>query len=403
MGNIPLSPILMMMHQNNTVNTSLEGYVSASDLSRFTNIPYEKGKKIYNLSPGMYRTTINGTQYCIILHDVLNGLDYLQINDVQDSFIHDNNKDRSIRLYKINQVNKYKELEDEYYELPSSINDKLDVLIVDGSSSYPESNNWGKSLDHPYELYAPSTIEVDTFSEDDSETNEAIIYMKNYLKSVGDEYDTMLMEPGINRASFIFKTARQSFSGFEYSWEKIEEYSNDNVSVYWFPSTLVKINTTGNINCTHLNSIPWSSITNTNLIIQGISPGGIAEYQGICVKLLTSEYPDVDSFMDKLNYWYRASEEEIQEKLDAEREAQTSGNTVDESTVPIVKAIMGPFTVEYVRSKTGYSSINMDRSDIKTYFNSTKLRVNNYILEDLDTVESIDFHIMYFYKHFYLE
>lgn len=439
MGNHLLSPIVELIHMNNTVITSLEGYVKPNDLnSLYTNLGnVEFGQELQGLNPGLYRCTISGTQYCFALHDAVSGREFVRIDSEKEAYIFNNDKLHLFNIYKINNLPGSMITEKGNYMMPKSINDKISMLTINGQSRYTEEVWWSKDLDNPYELLAPSTFEVKVSNDNGETFSEYIVSMKNYLKSVGNVSDLMIMEPECNRTSFTIRTSRQILSGQEDTWEKLDVFSNDVVSVYRFPSSTVKIGSE-TINCSHLNSISWSNMTNKDLEISGICAGGSAAYQGVCVKLLNAEYEDLDAFLNKLKYWFTVTADQV--KIDQESRG------IEEEQIHNLAV---PFTIEYIRTVPEYKTVAVDGSNIPTFFGTTILSVGlyksniqidphvmlndivvvvpkngivesstiqeqisgvsdnkddiltrNYIWDDIDTLESIGVTISYFYKHY---
>ena len=355
---LPLLQLIQMIHRNNHVHTTNEGHIESADLDRFTLLDIGWHT---NINPGLYRVELDGTQYAFALHDAIVGVDRLIINNANDIMEMVNGEVKRIASYKLNIGDI--EVDDGVYTLNNSVNDYISILVIDGKSKFDNISALSRDIDAPQELNAPSMFSVNTENEN-GEKEEFVIVMKNYLKSLNDENDIkdiLILDAANYKATFIFKVGRIAISGNE-PWQKINEYSSDDVSVYYYNNPMIKLGSP--INCTHFESISWDDLTDTNVLKDGICAGITEETQGIFIKVLNRKIKikdenDVDAYnlIPFLREWYTLKEREY-----------NNDNSL--------KSL--PMELEFALVSTDYRTITLDSYKINTYFNKTYISINLY-------------------------
>lgn len=372
---------VQMIHKNNHVHTSREGYMLKEDIDEIKEVQYNgEGTILTNLSQGMYKININGTMYVFLLHDALVGSDRVIINNEDDYKLYVALKRRPFYIYKVNEAT---EIARYGYEMLHTVNDKLDLFVMDGYTRFKE-NKLMWDLDHPRKIEFTSTYNIQ-ITDSKGKYTDYIFNTKSYLKSISvdnikahDICDRIYVEGALNRALILFKLGRIVFSGYE-PFEKVNEYSDNFVSVYRYANKMVKPNS--HLRCTHLPAVSWEEMIDISYQENCICAGIDESTQGFYIKVKKSEYPDWESLKNKFLYWYLAREETIKplrvEEYEEFKEKTNHGITLIDY-LNINPPIATPVSVEYELTNQEWRQIAIENYKIPTYFNTTYMIISPY-------------------------
>ena len=293
---------VQLIHSNNKVYTTMEGYASNYDISKINELPYNGAVQEYaNLNPGMYKVNINGTLYALLIHDTLSGSDKLTITNNKNAYAIVDNKRYNLILYKINEA---KEIQSAGYVMNHSINDSIDLLVIDGLTKFNPINGTTSISDINFSNYGTfnfiSMLNIKV-SNKTGKYEQYVFNLKNYIKSIKYRStqicDTVYLEAYKNKVLFIFRTGRLIFTGYE-TFELLPEYSNDYSFVFRFNNTLVKENAI--INCSHIKYIEWDKLVDRNYYNSGICAGIEGQPKGFYFKINKNDFYDIESFKGNL-------------------------------------------------------------------------------------------------------
>ena len=125
---------VQMNHKNNHTYITREGYMLDEDFKIIPAVEYvEKPTYLYMLSQGVYKILIDQEWYVFIVHDVLGPADFIKIEDQFNAVVANNGTVKPLYLRKINLGC---ELKSDGFYLQYTVNDKLDMLIIDGLTKY---------------------------------------------------------------------------------------------------------------------------------------------------------------------------------------------------------------------------------------------------------------------------
>ena len=256
---------VQLNHRNNHTYITHEGYALSDYIPELPELIYQgDNSEYYNLNPGLYTIIINGTRYALMIHDALSGANRLIIRNIKDAFVLLGLHKHQVILYKLNTD---PIIENFGYIMNHSVNDYLSLFIIDGITRQKTVNREVSML-YPCKLEFISMMNISIYSENRDgsspsfKKDDYLFNMKNYLKGIdlglrGKVCDTMYLDAAINRALFIFKTARLVLTGHE-AYEKVPELSNESVSVFRYSNTLCKPG--GLVISSHLPSIKWEQM-----------------------------------------------------------------------------------------------------------------------------------------------
>ena len=366
---------VQLIHKNNHTHTTREGYALPEDIDNMIELPWNgEGSEYHNLNPGLYKINIDGTQYSIMMHDTLSGENRLIIKSVNNAYTLIGLKPHKVYLYKLNQAPIIDRLG---YRVPYSVNDAFDLFVVDGVTRCKAGNSVSMRWPGELEFISMMNIRVST-SED--EYDDYLFNMKNYLKSIDLDkdhkvHDTMYLERAVNRATFIFRTARLVLTGRE-PFETVTEYSNGYVNVFRYANPLIK--PSGLVKCSHLPTIDWEDMINTNYINEGIclSPDGVDP--AIYFKLPVSGFKDLEAFQAEVLRWYRVSPEEERLLRWTEAREHMAALGYDPNTVLLHSITACPVTICYELNRPQYKQLTLDSYNINTKYNECWIEVKPY-------------------------
>ena len=369
-----------MIHKNNHVHTTREGYILKENMNDFPLVEYTgKNTTLYNLSQGMYRITINGTQYAFLLHDVLGGSDRIVINDENDAYTIIALRKRPLYLYKINEGTIIDAMG---YQLKHSVNDRIDILAMDGCTRVKEPP-FVVDLNHPRKMDFTSTYNIRITKQDES-YEDYIFGMRSYLKSMKIDTrttiaDRIYVEGASNRALFLFKLGRLVLSGYE-PFVKVDEFSSNEMNVFWYDNKMVKVGSY--ICCSHFNTITWDEMRDKTFNFEGICSGGTEQYQGFFIKVKKSDYPEWNDVRAKILEWYTMTNNTLHELRMQEYSKLSISNYYKsyedfKSQYPIIEYCC-PITIEYELTNYEYRQLALDNYKLPTYFNNTSIAINPY-------------------------
>ena len=348
------------IHSNNNTYTTREGYVSDFDLKEMISLTYSSGREYSNLAPGMYRITIDGEIYIFLLHDTLSGSDKLVIDNQYNAYTIISSKKESIILYK---ANNGKIIQTRGNLLPHTVNDYLDMLVMDGITNFTTDGE--VSLTHPGKLEYISMISIKITDENDN-AEEYLFNMKAYLKGLNNIHDTLYLDSANNKALFCFKLGRIVFTGSEIITE-VPEYSNNTVGVYFYSNPLVK--QSGDLICTHLPVITWSQMKNTSYTNSGVCSGAGID-QGFYFKIPRTVCADAQAFKDIITEWYTMTTEELDTIRDAEYSAAVDKKGTSNGVVRRI-TINSEFTITYELHNQQFKHVALDSYKIPTFYNTS--------------------------------
>ena len=199
---------VQLIHSNNKIYTTIEGYASNYDISKINELPYNGTTQEYaNLNPGMYKVNINGTLYALLIHDTLSGSDKLTITSNKNAYAIIDNKRYNLILYKINEA---KEIQSAGYIMDHSINDYIDLLVIDGLTKFNPINSATDISDINFSNYGTfnfiSMLNIKV-SNKTGKYEQYVFNLKNYIKSIKYRStqicDTVYLEAYKNKARIL--------------------------------------------------------------------------------------------------------------------------------------------------------------------------------------------------------
>ena len=364
------------IHGHNYTHTTREGYAYIDDIEDLPEIQYDPNVvEYYNLNPGLYKININGTMYALMIHDTISGSNRLIIENPNNVFTLMGLTEHRVPLYVLHDGTI---IENKGILLDHSVNDALDLFIVDGITKRKVLDD-KVSMKYPSEFQFMSMLDIRVST--DTIQDDYLFNMKNYLKGIYYDRkhkvcDTMYLDRAVNRALFIFRTARLILTGYE-KYEEVEEYESLEVGVYKLVNPLCKSG--GLIQCSHLPVIKWEQMTDPTFLFQGIcmAPSDSGE-RAVYFKLPKFLYPNMQSFIDDIMRWYKADKEHEREVKwgQAREEAKARGINPDSILLHSIEAC--PVTILYELATPQYSHLTLDNYDINTYFNKCWIDVYPY-------------------------
>lgn len=369
------------VHANNRTHTSYEGYISDGELKKYPELEYHgRNHTVYqNLTKGMYKITINGTVYVFILLDDLINADKLVINDFDDSYYILSLQKRRVHLY---EAHDYTILKKIGYELKHTVNDYITALVIDGYTNYDENEGY-YDFRHPRKIDLLSTFEIKMLDYYNN-VYEYILSMRNYLKSIPGRdvrkkpiTDRLIIDAEKTRALFQFKLGYYKFTGKE-TFIKLEEYSNNLLSVYLFPNTLAKID--GQVASTHFKTMTWDQMIDPEYQHEGICTSGLEDNPGICFKVYTQYYPDEIMFANYIQWWFFATENDVKAVRDSEyathmNNIETYDLTIKGNKLP---AVASPVYIIYEYASVREQELLLDTYRLPTFYPYTELKISPY-------------------------
>ena len=371
------------VHANNRTHTTYEGYISDGELNKYPELVFRGKNTIYNdLTKGVYKISIRGTMYVFILLDDLINADKLVVNDFDDAYYILSLQKRRIHLY---EAHDYTMLKTIGYELKHTINDYVTALIIDGYTKYDEREGY-YDFKHPRKIDLLSTFEVKMKDYYNNEY-EYILSMRNYLKSISIKVpgksgiktikDRVIIDAEKTRALFQFKLGYYKFTGEEI-FIKLEEYSTNGMALYLFPNTLAKIN--GQAASTHFKTITWDQAIDPEYNSEGICTSGLEDNPGICFKVANEYYPDENTFASYIQWWFFATEADVQSARDAEYANHL--NNIDRYNLTIEgkrrEDVVSPVYIIYEYANVKEEELLLDTYRLPTFYPYTELQIAPY-------------------------
>jgi len=367
---------VQMNHKNNHTHTTREGHMLEEDFKILPIVEYT-GKPTFlrMLSQGMYKIYIDEEWYIFMVHDILGPADFIRIDDQYNAVVVNNMVSNPLYLRKFNSGC---DLRTDGFYLQNTVNDRLDMLVIDGLTKYGDDKYIRFDTPRKIEFTSMYNIQV---KDSKSNKTEFVLSTKAYLKSMdvgyGGIYDRLYIESEIGRALFLFRLGRFIFSGYE-PWAKIDKYCDLSYNVFYYPTGAVKLNS--NIRCTHLKDYTFKELILDKLQAEGICAGGLEDEQGLFIKLRASDYPDYESLKQELHKWFTLSPEEAEQlNLDMFDVRNKSGMFESiEQYRKVYPVVSDPFTVVYELTNTEYRELALENYTIPTFFNSMHLLINPF-------------------------
>jgi len=383
---------VQMVHKSNHTYTTREGYAYKDDYEQTPELEFDNTLEVnqyFNLNPGLYKVNIDGTMYALMIHDTISGSNYLAIKNKKKAYTVLGLNTHPIPLYIFHEGNT---IESRGHVLPHTVNDRLDLFIMDGETRCKAGNH--VSMRYPGLLELISIMNIHIKTEDT--IDEYLFNMKNYLKSVRNGRhcvrDTMYLDAARDTAMFIFRTGRLVLSGEE-SYEYVPELSTEYVNVFKYDLPLAKAS--GLIQCSHLPTIKWKHMKDTSYINEGIciSPEGYG--RAIYMKVPVLEYADLEAFSKDVKRWFKVSksEERFIQWNRAREEARILG--MDPDKIHLHSIVACPVTIIYELERQTYKQLTLEDYDIKTKFNKCWLDVHpyrpvgKYTIEEYEELEAL--------------
>ena len=429
MNNNLLAPMTSEFHHNNRPYTTLEGNAIAEDIGKFQNITYAKNTQI-PITPGAYTTTINGVQYAFFVHQFKDNeqTNYVKFINPRKVIVNTSNGDKRINLFKLHEVEEYKPLNEAYQVLNNTIRGELKTVVIHGYTSYDGGYFYARDMDHPYRLKSPVmfTILIRDHNARYKNIKKTYIDSHTYLKNVGNTNDIMIIDSINNRSTIVFNTDTVVLTGNETTWSLVNEYSNDNFNVFYYRNPNIKVNSNGEVNCTHVQNLEWNKLISSDFYTEGCAPSGRSDMPGVFFKIRKNKYPTLESFKNKIRWWYNADDEDVSEAI---TEPYSDGTepfackftieyeSVNKSTMSIdflgrLPSFYGDTEIRAIIDSVetdddgNIIAVIPNNGVIPTYQTQStenktieELRRNNTIIENVSVI-SDRIHIMCFYEHY---
>lgn len=270
-------PITSIIHMNNHTRTKHVCKISSNHIINQTIndilIVTNNNKEFSNLNPGVYNVKINNEDYYLDLYIFVGRSDRLIIENESYAYTIVGNKTYPLYLYK-----KLETITNSSYtELENTVNDKLDMVLINGKSYIQENNDGYKNINSLYK------IKIDSFisNEDIEATLYDVVslkelYLKNNIKSLPNGInDIMILNIIQNQYHVIYKTARKILTGYE-DWKLIEQYSFGDNLLFFLKDETVKISV-GNNNLNSSHFIVKDGVTICNNINENAISTGFSE------------------------------------------------------------------------------------------------------------------------------
>ena len=363
-----------MIHGHNNTHTTREGYILQDYMNDIPELIYSGDPtEIYNINPGLYKIDINGTLYAFVIHDTISGSNRLIIRTEEYAYTLMGLTVHRVYLYKIHD---HQIIENKGHLLRHTVNDALDLLIVDGYTRTKPDHL--VSMKYPRELEFMSMLNIKMSSEDIEE--EYLFNMKNYLKSIEITKkkricDTMYLDRASNRALFVFNTARLIMTGYE-TIDKIDSLCGDHVNVYKLLNPLCKPN--GLIQCSHLPTISWKQMSDKTYSDEGICLSPEGDSRGIYFKIPLKEFENAEDVLKEILRFYTVSKEEERNLRWTEARAHREALGLDPDSVLLHSITVCPFTMCYELANPQYKQLTLDSYEINTFFNKSWMIVYPY-------------------------
>ena len=367
---------VQMNHKNNVTHTTREGHMLEEDIKAIPIVNYEGNPTIIRMLPqGIYKIFIENEWYIFVIHDVLGPADYIKIYDQYTAFVVYNLRELPLYLRKFNTGC---DLRTDGYYLQNAVNDKLDMLCIDGYTTF--GHNEFITLDNPREINFTSIFNI-RVTDPNGVKEDYIFSTKSLLKSmdVGHYgiYDTAYIESEIGRALFLFRLGKFTFSGYE-PFVLQEDLCSNSYNVWFYTSGMVKLGS--NIRCTHLQDYKYEDLIPSNIYKEGICAGIEESRQGLFIKLNKRDYPDWEAVKKKMLMWFTMTQEEAEEYNLSLYDVRNSTGIFNSITQyrQVFPVIATPFIVEYEYTNPEYRQLALDNYDIPIYFDHCNILINPY-------------------------
>ena len=367
---------VQMNHKNNHTHITREGYMLDEDFKIIPTVEYvEKPTYLYMLSQGIYKILIDQEWYVFIVHDVLGPADFIKIEDQFNAVVANNGTVKPLYLRKINLGC---ELKSDGFYLQYTVNDKLDMLIIDGLTKY--GDGCYTSFDNPRNIEFTSMYDIQLKDKNLNET-DLVLSTKAYLKSIDDGhdgiFDRLYIESEIGRALFLFRLGRLICSGYE-PWVLKEELSSDSYNVFYYESKMIKPNS--HIRCTHLKDYTYKELIIDNKYADGICSGPTEDTQGLFIKVDAMLFPDYEALKLELHKWFTMTQEEAEQlNLDLYEKRNETGLFSSlaqyREAYPVIST---PFTVVYELTNPEFKELAIDNYEIPTFFEATYMLIHPF-------------------------
>ena len=386
---IPFDTGLMSIDAHNYTRTSREGYVADIDYDTLPTLERHRTptdadsyEHYTRLHPGLYKHTIDGKDYALMLHDSYLKGDELIVKNSSDIFGIVGVKKVPLTPYLLHRGY---EVDEQGVRLDHTCNDHLDMLVVNGKSTLiMDRNETEQYFTHPAEIKSASMVRA-SVTNTSGQTKEYLLNLKTYLKSIQTYsgnyiHDRLFLNSKQNRATFEHKIGLIRLTGYE-NYEAINDLTNEGMLTVSLPIQGLKPGSA--ILCSHYISTTEEFILSTPGYNNGVAASSTEPKVYFRTNRLLAD--DLESFRIKI----------------------------------VHEAEMGhPVTLLYEYSEPQYKSIILDDYYINLYFNTSwiKLGLSNgkelipdkqnddFIIELPEEVEPLSedagIGAMYFYKHF---
>jgi hypothetical protein len=193
---------------------------------------------------------------------------------------------------------------DDCYIMDNTLNDYLNLLMVDGETSITYSNeDKGIDLNNPCSLAAVDSLTVETSNGNDSKNDKQIFNLRHELRSLPDgRKDLFVLDAENERAYILYKVGHTAITGME-EITKVDSFSNDLYSVYFIKNdNVIKTDNPESLICTHFKSIQYDKFRrlefNQNSICISYDEW---RGRGFYIKISNEIAPTLDSFIQFVN------------------------------------------------------------------------------------------------------
>lgn len=367
---------VQMNHKNNHTHTTREGYMLDEDFKIIPIVEYnEKPTFLYMLPQGIYKVLIAQEWYVFMVHDVLGPADFIKIEDQFNAVVVNNMTSKPLYLRK---VNLGCELKSDGFYLQHTVNDKLDMLIIDGLTKY--GDGCYTSFDNPRNIEFTSMYDIQLKDKNLNETN-LVLSTKTYLKSIDEGYggifDRLYIESEIGRALFLFRLGRLVCSGYE-PWVLREDLSTNSYNVFYYESKMIKPNS--HIRCTHLKNYTYKDLIVDSKYTEGICSGPTEDSQGLFIKVNSIQFPDYEALKLELQKWFTMTQEEAEQlNLDLFEKRNKTGLFSSlaqyREAFPVIST---PFTVVYELTNPEFKELAIDNYEVPTFFDAMYMLIHPF-------------------------
>ena len=336
----PIS-VLKLVHTFNHTQTNRYCDIHIDHADFIKPLKYKLNRGIYNLNAGLYKIKINDTEYIIDVYFDLKDGDYLIIRSEYNIGIYMAGSTRyNVIPYKIHSTKDIKTSCN-----INTVNGGLDAIVIGGTTV--ADNN--PSINNPSKIDRLSNIVINT--ESGNNFDSYTIDFKHQLGRLPDgARDYIIINTDQLIAHNIINTSKEILSA-GLNWTYQEDFTSADYYVFFAEYNKVKkSDSNGSIRCSHFKSVTCERLLNK-------------ANKNNCIAVSNDNYNN--------GIWLKIS------KTDLEIRKPKEANAAIKKFILEKASSENPIYIEYQLDKTDYNTLLIDDYNINTWFNNTKISINN--------------------------